>query len=448
MPTRRFCTPFPPFDFMDIRFWLRRSKKAGQPGTVYCTLTTGGIEAVPFSTGISAWPPAEKDQRPTPRSWQGSPIQRLAGDTPDVQADNDTLTTLYQRLRSLRTELETKGLPCDANSVSEALKAFGKAAPSLLEAAHLFVAAREKQVRPADAPAWDKSGFSQATIDKYHVRLGLLKEYLKKAQHLHMPLAKFTAKHADSLVELIVTRPAQAGRYAGAAKGKGGAEYAGKVVGWVSQVLDYAINQEWLAVNPLSAWTPPRTFEKELIYLEIEQVAELAAYKFANPYLQRIADAFLFCCWTGLAWADLNAFSQAHVSDSRWLSMLRAKTGTAFNFPLLPEAEQMLKKYSETGLPCYENQPMNRGLKEIASLLGWANPQEYTHHAARRTFGMFLLNEDVPIETVAAVLGHKNVRTTQRYYARFIERRKIARDFLALKARREARERGDDQQAA
>jgi integrase/recombinase XerD len=447
MKTARFCTPALSFAYMDIRFWLRRSKGAGQPGTVYCTLTTGGIEAVPFSTGISAWPPVAKGAAPTPRSWQGSPVQRLAGSAPDVLADNDTLTTLYQRLRSIRTELESKGQPHDAHSVAEALKAFGKAAPSLLQAAELFIAARQKQVRPADAPAWDKSGFSPATLKKYAVRLGLLTEYLKKAQHLHMPLAKFTAKHADGLAALITSRPGASGRYAGAARGKGGPAYAGKVVGWVSQVLDYGINQEWLAVNPLSAWSPPATFEKELVYLEVEQVEALHRYQFGTAYLQRVADLFLFCCWTGLAWADVNAFSaQANVSSAGWLSMLRAKTGTSFNFPLLPEAEAMLKKYAATGLPRYENQPLNRALKEIGAIMGWG--LDITHHAARRTFGMYLLNEDLPLETVSAVLGHKTVRTTQIYYARFIERRKIERDFAALKARREARQRGDDQQAA
>lgn len=447
MPARRFCTPFPSFDYMDIRFWLRRSKKAGQPGTVYCTLTTGGIEAVPFSTGIAAWPPVVAG-RPTPRSWQNAPVQRLAGDSADVQADNDTLTTLYQRLRSLRTELEAKGLPHDAHSVAEALKAFGKAAPSLLQAAELFIAARQKQVRPADAPAWDKSGFSAATITKYKVRLGLLQEYLKKAQHVHMPLAKFTAKHADALAELISSRPATAGRYAGAARGKGGPAYAGKVVGWVSQVLDYAINQEWLAVNPLAAWSPPKTFEKELIYLEVEQVAALAAHHFGSDYLQRVADSFLFCCWTGLAWADLKAFTLAtEQTPGGWLQMLRTKTGTAFNLPLLPGAVALLRKYASAGgIPCYENAPTNRALKEIGAVLGW--PLEVTHHAARRTFGMFLLNEDLPLETVSAVLGHKNMRTTQKYYARFIERRKIERDFAALRARMEARNKPDEEQAA
>ena len=113
--------------------------------------------------------------------------------------------------------------------------------------------------------------------------------------------------------------------------------------------------------------------------------------------------------------------------------MQRQKTGAGFSMPLLPSAARLLAKYGAAGLPRYENAPLNRSLKEIGSLLGWE--MNITHHAARRTFGMFLLNEDVPLATVSAVLGHRNERTTSRYYARFIEKRKVARDFAALQAR-------------
>ncbi|WP_166648089.1 site-specific integrase [Hymenobacter sp. UV11] len=419
---------------MSIRFWLRHSKKEGQPGVVYCTLTCGGQEATPFSTGIQAWPPVKKGQTPTPRSWQNAPTSCLYGDAPDVEADNATLGALYNRLRSIKIDLERQGLPSDAAAVVEVLRGFGKAVPTLLQAAEQFITAREKQVRPATAPAWDKSGFSPATIKKYKCRFGLLREYLKKQQHVHMPLHKFTAKHADALCELILTRPAVAGKLSGAARGKGEAHYAGKVVGWVSQVLDFAINQEWLAVNPLSAWSAPHSFEKPLVYLLPEQVAKLEAYPFANAYLQRCADSFLFSCWTGLAWADLDSFDTAtHIDAAGWLEMQRTKTGAGFAMPLLPGAVRLLNKYGAAGLPRYENAPLNRSLKEIGSLLGWE--MDITHHAARRTFGMFLLNEDVPLATVSAVLGHRNERTTSRYYARFIERRKVARDFTALQVR-------------
>lgn len=425
----------PLFSALDIRFFLRRAKKPGYPGVVYCALSTEGVEATPFSTGIQAWPPVEKGETPAIRCWQNAPIRRLYGDTPDVEADNDTLSSLYTRIRSIKTSLEEKGEPSNARAVTEMLKGYGKPLPTLLQAAEAFLADRKQKVRPDDAPAWDKRGYSAATVKKYSCRLGLLKEYLRKQQHTHMPLAKFTAKHADGLAAMITTREATPGRHAGSARGRGGAHYAAKTVGLVSQVLDYAINQEWLAVNPLAAWSPPHGFEKPLVYLLPEQVQQLESHQFASEYLQRCADSFLFSCWTGLAWTDSNKFDATlHISGG-WLEMLRGKTGASFSFPVLPGAARLLAKYkdAEGGLPRYENAPLNRALKEIAAILGWE--LDLTHHAARRTFGMFLLNEDVPLATVAAALGHRNQRTTERYYAKFIERRKLERDFAGLRER-------------
>lgn len=426
----------PEFLPMAIRFWLRRSKDAARPGTVYCTVSNNGVEATPFSTGIQAWPPVAKGQESGGRCWQNAPVSRLFGDTADVEADNNTLSAIYNQLRSVKLNLEGIGLPADARAVLEAYKHHGKPLPTLLEAAKHFIAERATKARPATAPAWDKSGFSPATLAKDKVRLGLLVEYLKKQQHVHMPLARFTAKHADNLTAMITQREAAPGRLSGAARGQGGPHYAGKVVGWVSQVLNHAINQEWLAVNPLSAWAPPHSFDAPLVYLLPEQVAQLEAHRFTSEYLQRCADSFLFSCWTGLAWTDLASFDASqHVSADSWLGMVRGKTGASFSLPILPGAARLLTKYATVagGLPRYENAPLNRALKEIGSLLGWE--LNVTHHAARRTFGMFLLNEDVPLATVAAVLGHREQRTTERYYARFIERRKVERDFTALQQR-------------
>jgi site-specific recombinase XerD len=333
--------------------------------------------------------------------------------------------------------LDSKGKPTDARAVAEALRGYGKAVPCLVEAVDLFLAERAKKIRPDNAPEWDKSGYSKATVKKYRSRFGLLTEYLKKQQVPYMPLAKFTARHADALVSMITTRKAAPGKHAGRSRGQGGAQYAAKVVGLVSQVLDYAVNQEWLAVNPLASWATPHGFDKPLIYLLPEQVAQLEGYRFASDYLQRVVDSFLFSCWTGLAWSDYdNLDVNKHLSEG-WLSMLRTKTGTSFSLPLLPGAERLLIKYGAEGLPRYENAPLNRALKEIAAVLGWPLElqQELSHHAARRTFGMFLLNEDVPLATVSAVLGHRNQRTTERYYAKFIEKRKVERDFAGLRER-------------
>ncbi|KEQ30329.1 hypothetical protein N180_10290 [Pedobacter antarcticus 4BY] len=65
-------------------------------------------------------------------------------------------------------------------------------------------------------------------------------------------------------------------------------------------------------------------------------------------------------------------------------------------------------------LPVPSNQKMNEYLKEIADLCGI--DKKLTSHIARHTFAttVTLLN-GVPIESVSKLLGHTNIRTTQRY---------------------------------
>ena len=65
-------------------------------------------------------------------------------------------------------------------------------------------------------------------------------------------------------------------------------------------------------------------------------------------------------------------------------------------------------------LPVISNQRINAYVKALASLTGIE--KKLTFHAARHTFATTVtLSNGIPIETVSAMLGHKNFRTTQIY---------------------------------
>jgi len=51
-------------------------------------------------------------------------------------------------------------------------------------------------------------------------------------------------------------------------------------------------------------------------------------------------------------------------------------------------------------------------------------------HVARHTFATYLLNNDVPIETVSKALGHSNIKMTQ-HYAQLLGQ-KVVRDMKKL----------------
>ena len=81
-------------------------------------------------------------------------------------------------------------------------------------------------------------------------------------------------------------------------------------------------------------------------------------------------------------------------------------------------------------LPVISNQRINAYLKELASLTGIE--KKLTFHAARHTFAATVtLSNGISIETVSAMLGHKNFRATQ-IYAKVVQE-KISKDMKALK---------------
>lgn len=119
-----------------------------------------------------------------------------------------------------------------------------------------------------------------------------------------------------------------------------------------------------------------------------------------------------------------------------WITIKRQKTDVPSRIPLLPIPEYIMKKYSihpKCGdgkvLPILSNQKMNSYLKEIGDVCGIR--KEITFHLARHTFATTVtLANDVGIESVSRMLGHRNIRTTQ-HYAKIVDE-KISNDMISL----------------
>lgn len=161
------------------------------------------------------------------------------------------------------------------------------------------------------------------------------------------------------------------------------------------------------------------------------------------PRLEQVTDIFLFCCYTGLAYVDVNKLSGQHLvigmDGNRWISIKRSKTNSRSSIPLLPAAEQILNKYHQPRedqdtrlLPVISNQKLNAYLKEIAKHCKLN--KRLTFHLARHTFATTVtLSNGVPIESVSRMRGHRSLKTTQ-IYAKVVDR-KIMEDMEQLKSK-------------
>jgi integrase len=132
-------------------------------------------------------------------------------------------------------------------------------------------------------------------------------------------------------------------------------------------------------------------------------------------------DLFLFGCYTGLRWSDIQQLSKSNYErreGNDWLIGVQQKTGNNYAIVLLPEAKQILDKW-EWNMCRIGIATMNINLKRLACLAGIG--RLLTMHMSRHTFATLAMSKGVRMEIVSKMLGHSDVKMTQ-IYAKVLQR--------------------------
>ena len=212
------------------------------------------------------------------------------------------------------------------------------------------------------------------------------------------------------------------------------------------KIIRICLASGWLEKDPFVNYKA-KVKQVDRIFLSAEQIGQITEKTFDTVRLNQVRDIFLFCCFTGLAYADVQKLTRSEIirgaDGEMWIVTKRLKTNTPTKVPLLPSALTILEKYSNDpvccikgkALPVSTNQKMNAYLKEIAGVCGIN--KDLTFHTARHTFATTVtLSNGVPIETVSKMLGHTNIKTTQ-HYAKILDM-KVSKDMALLKEKYKA----------
>ena len=221
---------------------------------------------------------------------------------------------------------------------------------------------------------------------------------------------------------------------------------------WLSRLMFRAVSQRIIRCNPFEN----AKYEKEdrkIRFLQKGEVMKLMAMKMNDREAEQARLMFVFSCFTGMAISDIENLKYKHIQTAadgqRYIRKERQKTKVEFIVPLHPIAEAIIshcrneQERNEEHLTVKEKgdslvfQPhcsrsvMGKNLSIVGKACGIR--QRLSYHMARHTFGTMCLSVGIPIESIAKMMGHASISSTQ-IYAQVTDK-KISEDMDRLIAK-------------
>ncbi len=172
----------------------------------------------------------------------------------------------------------------------------------------------------------------------------------------------------------------------------------------------------------------PKYTAKDAEWLTEEEVQLLRETEFTKNNEPESRDVFCLCCYTGMSMSDGLKFSLDNIKSINgrdYVVYSRTKTGSLCKVPIIKQAREIID--SRTWPVSIAKRTYQTKVMKFSKIL---NRKVHTH-LARHTFGCMFLYLGFSIETVSKLMGHPDIRITQRIYAK-VSQEKIERELAEI----------------
>ena len=361
------------FNMPKITFFLRGNNDKSESFSLYCRVTYNGTKTE-FSTG----------EKLEPGTWDQ--LSQKAISTRKKEKYIETLIesiTYNLKTIALVNELET------ALDLVDKFKRKRKPLPALTGIIEDYISSVRPKIKPG-------------TIRNHFVKLSNLRAYeleLKKEFNSNT----FGMVEAERFKEWFMNRSSTTN-----------VDTANRNVLFFKQALQNACRLGIIDTFELIKYKGEKDKVKPATFLTMQDLTILQSANFQSIMLIQIRDLFLFQCYTGLSFGDIwSEWNIKKVKTGTVITGTRKKNGQTFFIPMNEKAIMILERYKNK-LPRYCNEVYNRILKEIGAVCGFN--KVLTSHVGRKTFATLMDSDGWSRETVASMLGHRSIRTTEIYY--------------------------------
>ena len=393
-----------------ILFYINRQKtKTDGKTAIFCRITIDG-KSVVMATGEEC----------LPDEWNSR--QGITGE----KKINQRLAAFRELVEKTYAEMLTKGGVVSAELLKNRLQGVAAAPTTLL-------AMSEAELQSVKACVGRSR--SEGTYRNHTYSDKMLREWIESKGQKEMPIDAVTEGMFEEFRFYLKKK-----RFT--------AKTVNRHLCWFSRLMYRAVSKRIIRYNPFEDATYEKE-ERKIRFLQKSDVAKLMALKVNDREAELARWMFLFSCFTGLAIADMERLKFSHIQTAadgrRYIRKERQKTKVESVVPLHPIAEEILNR-------CRENQAvkeegdalvfprgcsrsvMNSKLSTVGLACGIR--QRLSFHMARHTFGTLSLSAGIPIESIAKMMGHASISSTQ-IYAQVTDK-KISEDMDKLIRKQQA----------
>lgn len=390
---------------MEIYFWFRKSTTSNLHGSLSCVIRIDGIESVPFSTKIKT---EKKNWNAKSQCFEGK------GSATKEHAKESLISRLFQIHRELLSEKNGEQIfPDDVRIRHIELSEKTQKTPSgFVDVLNKYL---ENQTKLAKSGAMEMN-----TIKTYGVKINCITKFLKSINKSKISCKDFDDYMADAFEHHLLI----AGRKQ---------SYINSCIIIIATAQKFAHKKRWINTKPLDGYKCKVVKKETPVVLEPLEIQKIQNYKFEYP-LERVADAWLFCQETSLAFSDymglLNDMISMDEQGHYWIEKKRKKTDELQVIPLSEKALEIISKYGGTleQLPRFCAATACQSLKKILKLVG-ITKKNVTWHTSRKSWANNSLNyKEMSDVTIAKVMGWSSTAQLK-IYAR-INKTAISRQFF------------------
>lgn len=190
--------------------------------------------------------------------------------------------------------------------------------------------------------------------------------------------------------------------------------------GYLKSIFNFAIEKKYLSANPMPDVDNliPKAYVDIVEAYSIEEIGRILNAECKNKTVKTI---FVFSMFTGLRLSDDMELRWEHIhcvdGINSYIDKHQHKTGVAVRIPLCTITNMILdtlgRKKSGPVFNLPSQSTINRSISDLAENAGLKG--RLTFHSSRHIYASLLHTCGTDIYTITRLIGHTNVKTTQRY---------------------------------